>query len=1023
MQNWIKQHPWKSLILALLAIFIVTLPILLQTSVKQAVYQYTHPYGIEKVELEDIDLNLFKGTLQLNNLRLLKTTENQLEVVTNIKALEVDLALLQLLKQRVVIKKLIFHDAHLPFSLDEQAQLSLAGIPLTSDDTSPEKENKKGGTAIEFGIESLEFKEIQLSLEHKKQLTTLKIESLTLTDLQTWSNTFARLILKASLNEHPLAANLQLHLFRKQPKIIGTFKSSDIKIAEFEHFIPQSILESGMKFDSTIHTDLTFTAEQTKAGFKLFQQGPVTIDQPYFKQDKTNIKLDKIIWDGDVYVTQKEQTNLILDGDLSLNGTNFDQETLKASVQSLKASGKTELNLTETVNITLQQNLAIEQAVITPSDTMRLSTNINLQTDSQIKLSAEQTQIKHKGQLNLTKLEATQKKLKALIEKVQSAGSAEIVLKENAQINLNQIVNVIRLAVKDGDQALDILADIELTSNSQITAGDKDTNLKHNGSLKVANVRANLQDLSAKLKSVQWQGNAAVFSSTQADAKTDISSSGQLSLENLNLTNLKQKTELASLQSLSADSIRVLSVDHITSEKLSLNALTIGGSNKDKALSYLQNLTLNQAEYKATNQGGAILLGNIVLTDSQTNISLNKDNQITQIENLLAAINQQSSTTDSSPQTEKPANKSEQAAAEKPAFNYSIQSVAVKGKNAIQLQTAEPPITKTMHLENFSLTGLNSESPNKTSKYDLAIRFDEFSKLESKGSITPLNPSHHVNADTEIESFSLLDVSHLSEQTIGYFIKSGQLSGEFKTKLQDNLINSENKVSINKLEVEPGATEEAKKRQAGFPVPLQTGIAMLQDKNDNIDLSIPVKGDISSPDFDIGGVINIALGKAMAGATRTYLLLALQPFGALALAGEMAIDKAGAISLESVVFAEGSEQITPKMQQYLAKISKLLKERKGIQIKLCDGSSEAERLALKQQQIKQSIEKQNAEGVSKIKVPDINITDEELLALAIERQKVIKRALIKLGVDSKQVILCKPQILKGNKKPGVSLKI
>ncbi len=976
MLNWIKQHPWKSVILFGLTLFISTLPYLLQSTVKQAVYQYTHPHGIEKVGLEDIDLNIFKGTLQINNLELFNTTESQAPPITTVRLLEVDLSILDLLKQRVHIKKLIFHGADLPFRIDSESRIFLAGIPLNEQDTAtPEKQ--KNPTRLNFGIDALEFKDIQLALRYKTQSTVFNIENLTLDNLQTWSNDYARLILKAKLNQHPLSANLQLHLFREKPKVVGTFKASEINTGEFQAFMP----ELDFIFGTTINTDITFTAEQDKHKLTLFQQGSINLNAPSFKQQQLQAGLKDLTWKGDLLLNldqkQMAQTELFLDGKLNLDSIKLDQPPYHIETATLDINGQTRLKLTQNKQIHLVQNLAVSGLSIENNEQKQtLRTDIKASTESQIELGENATLVNHKGTLALIDLTAEQAPFNAKLDKAQSSGTLQLDIAEAA------------------------------------------TRLNHDGQLEITGLKGTQNSLLAQLKQLAWQGNLKL---EQTETLT-VNSQGQASLSGLSVNNATNKQTLLATQAMKINSLELITTNQLQAKGINLQQLSVGGQGKTPALTQLSHVTLNSLAFtpaQSSQQKDQLQLGKLTVNGSQTHLTITQDNEIEELNRILASL----------PKQEHAPAKAKQAKAENPQSSpsliYSLQSIEVKGNNPIYLQanTVTPPLVKEMKLEKFQLGKISNQAPNRSSKYSLQLRFDEFSKLVSNGSLAPLNPTHALQAKTEIEDFSLLDISHLSEKTIGYYVKSGQLTAKFNTSLKDNQIDADNQLSINKLELHGGESEEAKKLQANFPIPLETGLAMLQDKNDNIKLSIPIQGDISSPDFNVGDVINIALGKAMAGATRTYLLLALQPFGAIALAGEMAIDKAGAISLEGVAFDHGSQQISPKMTQYLAKIGKLLKDRKGVQIKLCDGSSEAERIAMKQEQIKAAIEQQTKQGASQIKIPDIEITDKQLLALATERQKEIKRRLINLGVPSKQIILCKPAILKGGSESVVNLKI
>jgi hypothetical protein len=188
----------------------------------------------------------------------------------------------------------------------------------------------------------------------------------------------------------------------------------------------------------------------------------------------------------------------------------------------------------------------------------------------------------------------------------------------------------------------------------------------------------------------------------------------------------------------------------------------------------------------------------------------------------------------------------------------------------------------------------------------------------------------------------------------------------------------------------------------------------LQDKSGNIKLSLPVSGDANNPNFDMGGVISKAMNSALMTASRTYLLLALQPFGAIALAGEFVADQLSAVKLQPITFKAGQDTLSNDMLPYLTKINTLLNERKDIQIKLCGGASEADRPAL-QKAIKP--------GFNESDVQQTDINDTQLHTLAMQRQSLIKRQLMQMGTPSKQVIICQPTINRNADTPQVEVGI
>lgn len=985
---WIKNNIGKTTLITLIGLLLL-LPVLLKPIVKQAILDHSQQYGIKTVQLDQLSISPFSGNLHLGNLKLFTTEFNQqpsddsseIKPIAKIELLKVDLSLLKLFSKQVHIEQLTFSGANLPIKIDNDNRVLLADIPLTElKSAAPTEETE--GEQIQFGIDELNFANIQASLDYKGQTTQLNIENLSLENLHSWSEDYSRLILDAKLNQQPLSANLQLHLFKEMPKVVGTFSAANINSADFEHLLPELEFE----FKAQLNTNITFTAEQTATGFKLYQQGQIELNQIAFNQAELATSLNQISWKGDLHLTQEKTLEMTLDGDLKLNNANIKQAELQVKAPS-----------------------------------------ISLATKAKIELIDQQTKITHQGDLKVNGIDVQQNQLQAAVKSIGSKGSAHIKLADNQVIELDQKLNLTGLLIQDPEQKLKLQSDLQIDTSNQITLEKESIVVSHNGSVKLNKLKANQDVLQATLDSINWQGSAQI----QQQKTTKITAKGKVDLAELKLLNAEQQQGIANIKNLNIASLKLKDNNQINLEQLKITGLVAGNHGAPKPLTKLQEINLNSLLFTpaaGTKKPIQLQLGKLQLNGSESHITLSPDNKILELESILAGLSGQATTTTendaASTKNDQKANKQTSKArksdsnsdlsSDDSGLNYAIESIEINGNNPVHItaQTVKPPIVKTIQLEAFKLGAINSQTPNQTSNYQIKMRFDEFSQLLSKGSMAVLNPKYALNAETEINEFSLVDISHLSENSIGYQIKSGQLSGTLKTKINNNKIDATNKLVINKLEVKPGSSKQAQKRQAEFPVPLETGLTMIKDKQDNIDLSIPIKGDLNSPDFDINDVINAALGKAMAGATRTYLLFALQPFGALALAGEMIVDKAGAISLESVEFKPASTEIDVKMQSYLAKISKILKERKNLQIKLCGGVSRSELEAL------QKLAKQNQQAS---KQPADN--DQQLLALAKERQLTIKRALIKLGVAGRQLVICKPSIKKADHEPAVDLKI
>lgn len=947
MTEWIKQHKWKTAFVVILATLWLAIQFFLQPITKQAILDYTQPYGIEKVDLKTLDFDLFGGIIRVYDLNLYqKDSENP---IVQLGQLDINIQLWGLLQQRIYIESLSLAHSKLPFSLENQ-QLLLAGIPLTNDNAN--KEQQKPSTFLP-GLDKIALKQIQLTLESKGKTTTLDIDELFIDHLFAWSKEYGRVFVKTRLNNTPIQASLKLYLFDQFPKIVGTIRTHGIHLTELEHLMPKL----DFAFDGKIHSDTTFTLAHTKDGLKLFQQGNISIQQPRFSQTEQNIKAKDISWKGDIHYQQTAVPKIDLNGKLQALNLEVKQAALQAKLANIKLDGKTHLDLSASPNIDLQQNISLQGLQAQHlTHKQQLATNVNAKVSA--KINTAQKTISLQSQFNVSDFSASQAPYQAEFKSLHS----------QANVNFNYGTMAFLAALKSIDL-------------NKLVATNKTSGF------------AFAQQQALKIKDLQ----------------------------------LNEKTQLQ---------ISGLSIQGLEIAKTKLSASTDG----NRGLVKLNQLNVNQAQLKPSKSGQTLVIDQVNLNGSETHLTLNKNNSIDEIDQLLAALVTEPANTPhkTKAKTNKDA-KSNKATdnTKNSGFHYQLNSFKISGNNPIHLVNNQlnPAMQKTIQLKELTISQLDSQKPTQKSPYQLTVLLDEFSKFASKGKITPLAPKHFIEAKTTIDGMSLVELSPFAESNVGYHIASGQLSAELDTKLSNNQINAKNELHLHKLKLESLNNEQAKSLQKNFPIPLETGLSLLQDKNDNIDLSLPIKGDINSPDFDINDVISIALGKAMAGATRTYLLMALQPFGAIAMATEYAINQSSAINLQPVSFKPGSSHLQADMQAYLQKIHKMTAERSGIQIKLCGGVSEADRFALKQQAIKQAIEKQAANNKAtssenkttvtnnQIMVPDINISNEQLMQFAKQRQNAIKRYLVKRGSASKQLILCKPKISKDTQNSQVELNI
>jgi hypothetical protein len=141
------------------------------------------------------------------------------------------------------------------------------------------------------------------------------------------------------------------------------------------------------------------------------------------------------------------------------------------------------------------------------------------------------------------------------------------------------------------------------------------------------------------------------------------------------------------------------------------------------------------------------------------------------------------------------------------------------------------------------------------------------------------------------------------------------------------------KVNLKDLKFEPLSAEEAKKLSAAVGMPVETAVGLLQDSDNAINLTIPIRGTISKPEYDLSD----AIGQAVGGALKSL-------FPPTALASMLISAGKSGIAFQPIPFAGGSDALGPKAMSFADKLAELLTERPKLSIRVC-GRATAEDLA------------------------------------------------------------------------------
>lgn len=217
---------------------------------------------------------------------------------------------------------------------------------------------------------------------------------------------------------------------------------------------------------------------------------------------------------------------------------------------------------------------------------------------------------------------------------------------------------------------------------------------------------------------------------------------------------------------------------------------------------------------------------------------------------------------------------------------------------------------------------LDNQSP-KAASVDIKGKVDKYAPVTIKGQLTPFNPLNSLDIATSFKNVELTTLTPYSGKFAGYRIRKGRLNLDLHYRIQKGQLNADNKLLLEDLQL--GERVDSKD---AVDLPVRLAVALLKDTKGNIDIELPVQGDLNNPEFSVMPIVWQTL--------RNLVLRAAQaPFKFIAgLVGGSESD------LSQVQFAAGSSELDGNAQKALDTLAKALKERPVLRLEV-EGRSAA----------------------------------------------------------------------------------
>lgn len=262
-------------------------------------------------------------------------------------------------------------------------------------------------------------------------------------------------------------------------------------------------------------------------------------------------------------------------------------------------------------------------------------------------------------------------------------------------------------------------------------------------------------------------------------------------------------------------------------------------------------------------------------------------------------------------------NKQANATAEKP-LPIRIGGISIKDGSANFADfSLRPNFATAIGQLNGQIGTLDNQSP-KAASVNIQGKVDKYAPVSIKGKLTPFDPLNSLDIATSFKNVELTTLTPYSGKFAGFRIRKGRLNLDLHYQIEKGNLNAENTLLLEDLQL----GEKVDSKDA-MDLPIRLAVALLKDTQGNIEIQLPVQGNLNSPEFSVMPIVWQTL--------RNLVLRAAQaPFkfiGGLVSGGSD-------VDLSTVRFSAGGSALDDNAQKTLDTLASALKERPTLRLEI-----------------------------------------------------------------------------------------
>jgi len=223
--------------------------------------------------------------------------------------------------------------------------------------------------------------------------------------------------------------------------------------------------------------------------------------------------------------------------------------------------------------------------------------------------------------------------------------------------------------------------------------------------------------------------------------------------------------------------------------------------------------------------------------------------------------------------------------------------------------------------------------------------------LDLDGEVRPFGEPFVLDVAGELRDFSVPRTNPYLRRFLDWIARRGELTTRVRYRIEGRELTGSNDIVVERLDVAPAGRDPD--RMVGLPLGLV--VSLLKNPRGDIELSLPVSGNLGSPQFSFGDAIRTALRNVVS-------RLVMGPLQAI---GRVVTGRRGeveAVVVDPVVFAPGSAVVGPDAAKQVQRVGDLMRASPFVGLTLTPVVTDEDMLALKAQAVASRVQRLQREA-------------------------------------------------------------